>query len=580
MRQKICFFLAPAFERGKWPVLWVILRSLFNWVQWAIIWYTLQIIIDRVNEGQYEKIIAPLALMGIVLLQWDIFWYFFRNIFNKLSFDLKKVFYMKYMYQYFTSEGNTIEWIGTGKIQSIIFQWCGAWQKTIEFVLQTWVKLLVWIIVGSFIIAKNIGIYAFMWVFTLFIASYFYIQYANKILATLRKERRDSMIEGDKRFVRMIMSKNEILMNGKGEHETHFIDRYYSKIYSMRKRESKKMIRTFDMQKIVFSIIRIMVIGYAVYLIKQGSITIWALWLLWMMVNQVYNSIMDLNEAITNFHVDKIHIDKLREFTHETPQIKWYQQWSTFSPKIWEIQLNNITYDYGKWEVINWLSLSIEWWQKTAIIGRSGSGKSTIIKLIAGYIYPQTGSVVIDGQELPNPTNDSYVSLQSYYKHISYLTQEPGIFDGSIYENLTYALEYIPTDEELEKAVNAAQCQFIREFPQGLKTEIGEKWIKLSWWQRQRLAIAKVFLKNPAIILLDEPTSALDSFSEDEVTKALNLLFQSRTVIIIAHRLQTVKSADRIIVLEKWKLVEDGTHQSLLQSHWTYAKMLELQSGF
>ena len=86
-----------------------------------------------------------------------------------------------------------------------------------------------------------------------------------------------------------------------------------------------------------------------------------------------------------------------------------------------------------------------------AVVGNSGSGKSTIIKLIAGYIYPQTGSVVIDGQELPNPTNDSYVSLQSYYKHISYLTQEPGIFDGSIYENLTYALEYIPTDEELEK---------------------------------------------------------------------------------------------------------------------------------
>lgn len=224
-----------------------------------------------------------------------------------------------------------------------------------------------------------------------------------------------------------------------------------------------------------------------------------------------------------------------------------------------------MTYDYGKGEVLTNFSLEIEGGKKTALVGVSGSGKSTLIKLMAGYIHPIQGEVIIDGQPLPNSDNEEYVSLKSYYRHIGYLTQEPNVFDGTIYENLTYALDYEPNAEELEQAIQGAQCQFIYEFPDGVQTEIGEKGIKLSGGQRQRIAIAKVMLKNPKIILLDEPTSSLDSFSEEEVTKAFNNLFEKRTVIVIAHRLQTVKKADRIIVLDHGKIVEEGNHDSLVQ---------------
>jgi len=132
----------------------------------------------------------------------------------------------------------------------------------------------------------------------------------------------------------------------------------------------------------------------------------------------------------------------------------------------------------------------------------------------------------------------------------------------------------------LEKIIKAAKCEFIYDFTDWLQTEIWERWIRLSGGQKQRLAIAKIMLKNPNIILLDEPTSALDSFNEEEISQALNNLFKWKTVIVVAHRLQTVKSADRILLFENWKVVEDWTHQSLIKKNWKYKKMLDLQTGF
>jgi ABC-type multidrug transport system fused ATPase/permease subunit len=155
------------------------------------------------------------------------------------------------------------------------------------------------------------------------------------------------------------------------------------------------------------------------------------------------------------------------------------------------------------------------------------------------------------------------------------------VFDGTIRENLLYGVGGREIDDnEINQALQKAQCDFIFNTKEGLETQIGEKGIRLSGGERQRLAIAKLLLKNPEIIVLDEPTSALDSFSEDVITKAMEELFKGRTVIIIAHRLQTVKRADTILVLEKGKMVEQGTHKELIDKGGEYAKMLEMQSGF
>jgi ABC-type multidrug transport system fused ATPase/permease subunit len=186
---------------------------------------------------------------------------------------------------------------------------------------------------------------------------------------------------------------------------------------------------------------------------------------------------------------------------------------------------------------------------------------------------PTSGEIFVDGQDLKN------VSLNTYYKNIGYLTQEPMVFDASVRENLLYSVAskdlHKITDEKLFEVLKYAECEFITD----LDTQIGEKGIRLSGGERQRLAIAKLMLKNPKIIILDEPTSALDSFSEDAITRALDKLFENKTVIIIAHRLQTVRKADKIYVIEDGKIIEEGDHHDLKQKEGHYKKMLDLQVG-
>jgi len=247
-------------------------------------------------------------------------------------------------------------------------------------------------------------------------------------------------------------------------------------------------------------------------------------------------------------------------FFDTTPQIEWYDKGKKFIHKDGTISLQNISYGYDSSKpVFQKFNLEIPGNRVTALVWPSGGGKSTLVKLISWYIRQDSWDILVDEQNLKN------ISLKSYYKDVWYLTQEPSVFDGTIQENLLYAVTKKISKKEIEKIIKLAHCDFIYDLPNWLKTEIGERWVKLSGGQKQRLAIAKIFLKNPKIIILDEPTSALDSLSEQKITQAMHNLFKDRTVLVIAHRLQTVKHADEITLVKK---------------KWFYKQMLDLQSWF
>ncbi len=286
-----------------------------------------------------------------------------------------------------------------------------------------------------------------------------------------------------------------------------------------------------------------------------------------------------LTEFIS-FYVDAskrfVTLEKLWDFFDTTPQITGYEEWNTFTYETWYIELQNLSYAYeGNKNVFENFDLKVRGWNITAFVWPSGGGKSTLVKLIAGYLKANSWEILIDGQKLTE------TSLKSYYQDVGYLTQEPSVFDGTVRENLMYALgEEILDETHLQQILKLSRCEFIYDLPQWLDTEIGERGVKLSGGQKQRLAIAKIFLKNPKIIILDEPTSALDSQSEKAITQAMHELFKDRTVLVIAHRLQTVKYADEIIVIDSGKIIERGNHEELVKQKWYYAEMLELQSGF
>jgi ATP-binding cassette subfamily B protein len=226
----------------------------------------------------------------------------------------------------------------------------------------------------------------------------------------------------------------------------------------------------------------------------------------------------------------------------------------------------NFSYPSGQAVLTNFV-LDVPAGQKIGLVGRSGAGKSTIIALLQRLYDPLSGQLLIDGQNIAQVTQESLRSS------IAVVQQDISLFHRSLLENLRYGRPEA-TDDEVFRAVEAAKCtEFIREMPEGFDTLVGERGMKLSGGQRQRLAIARAFLMDAPIVLLDEATSALDTESEQAIQEALARLFKGRTVIAIAHRLSTLDAFDRIVVLDRGRIVEDGPPRRLLQTKGPYAKM-------
>lgn len=234
----------------------------------------------------------------------------------------------------------------------------------------------------------------------------------------------------------------------------------------------------------------------------------------------------------------------------------------------------HFAYDTDQPEVLSDVSFAIEPGQSVALVGGTGAGKSTTAELVSGYYRPTAGSITIDGHDLTR------VNLHELRSQIAVVPQEVVLFNASITDNIRYGRPEA-TDEEVEQAAKRAHADaFIERFPKRYEQEVGERGIKLSVGQKQRLAIARAMLRDPRILILDEPTSALDAQTERYITSSLKELMQGRTTLIIAHRLSTVREADLILVLEGGKIAERGTHDELTaKQSGTYHKLYELHIG-
>lgn len=240
-----------------------------------------------------------------------------------------------------------------------------------------------------------------------------------------------------------------------------------------------------------------------------------------------------------------------------------------------EIAFKNVRFSYPSRDdvqVLNGLNLEVKAGQQVALVGSSGAGKSTVVSLVLRFYKPTSGQILFDGK----PATD--YELHTLRNQMAVVPQDVVLFGGSIRENIAYG-KPDATDQEIEEAAKKANAhEFIHSFPEGYKTEVGERGIQLSGGQRQRIAIARAVLKNPKILVLDEATSSLDSESERLVQEALDNLMQGRTSIVIAHRLSTVRNAHKIVVMEKGEIIESGTHAELnAKADGMYRKLSQLQ---
>ena len=237
------------------------------------------------------------------------------------------------------------------------------------------------------------------------------------------------------------------------------------------------------------------------------------------------------------------------------------------------IDFKNVSFSYpsGNEKAIKDINFSISGGSTTAFVGHSGAGKSTIINLIPRFYDPSDGKIIIDEQSIHD------VSLSSLRKNISLVSQDIILFDDTVRANIAYA-KIDSTDEEIKKACDfAAAAEFIEKLPQSYETLIGENGVRLSGGQKQRISIARAILKNAPIILLDEATSSLDADSEEKVQNAIINLTKNRTTLVIAHRLSTIIRADKIIIIDKGKLVASGTHNELLKNSSIYKNLYSKQ---
>jgi len=211
--------------------------------------------------------------------------------------------------------------------------------------------------------------------------------------------------------------------------------------------------------------------------------------------------------------------------------------------------------------------------ETVALVGPSGAGKSTVLNLAIGFLRPTAGRILIDGQDMAG------LDLRTYRRFVSVVPQESILFDGSIRENVTYGMKGVPDATVVAALQSANAWEFVAPLPEGIATTVGEKGARLSGGQKQRLAIARALIRDPRVLILDEATSALDTETERLIQEALERLMVGRTTLVVAHRLSTIRRAHRIIVLNHARVVETGTHQSLLESGGLYAQLHQQQAG-
>lgn len=314
---------------------------------------------------------------------------------------------------------------------------------------------------------------------------------------------------------------------------------------------------------------------YAIKYWQQGLITIGVFVLLQAYVIDIIDQLWGFTRLVRDVYQGYADSKEMVEILLLPHEIKDAPMAKELFVNKGEIEFKDLSFSFNETRaVLKNINLKIKPGEKVALIGPSGAGKTTFVRLLLRLYSATSGKILIDGQDISQATQESL------RKNISMVPQDPILFHRTLAENIAYGKKGA-SKEEIEKAATLAHCdEFIKDLPNGLETFVGERGIKLSGGERQRVAIARAILKNAPILVLDEATSSLDSYSEMLIQDALNTLMQGKTTIVIAHRLSTIQKMDRIVVIDNGKIIEEGSHNKLLRTENSlYKKLWKLQAG-
>lgn len=322
---------------------------------------------------------------------------------------------------------------------------------------------------------------------------------------------------------------------------------------------------------VVFQLFQVGCLFFSAYLAHLGYMQIGDIVMYQSFFNMIIGSVTSILNVYPNLvkGFESLHSVTEVLMSDETEEYKGRQKPESVRG---EFKFENVSFQYKDSDrhVLDDFTLKVKPGETVAFVGESGSGKSTILSLIIGFYKPQGGKIWIDGISM------SELSMAKYRQSLAIVLQDNILFSGTIRENITYGLPHI-SEEKVQQAIWMANLQdVIENLPDGLETSVGEHGGRLSGGQRQRIAIARALVRDPQIIILDEATSALDNLSERHVQQAMEQLMKGRTTFIVAHRLSTVKNADKIVVMKKGRIVESGTYEELLKQKGEFYKLKNL----
>jgi ATP-binding cassette subfamily B protein len=318
-----------------------------------------------------------------------------------------------------------------------------------------------------------------------------------------------------------------------------------------------------------------LILGFGAHDVIHHRLTAGELLVVLAYIHSIYTPLSTISSTLAGFQNHLIGIRYAQELLDVRPDVADLPGAKPLSGRArGDIELRNVVYRYrGRDPALRNVSFTVGAGEVVGIVGPTGAGKSTLVSLLPRFLDPVEGSVLLDGHDLRDLT------VTSVRDQVSLVQQEPLLFPRSIAENIRYG-RLDATDDEVIAAARAANAhEFITALPLGYETKLGERGAKISGGERQRIAMARAFLKDAPVLILDEPTSSIDSRTEAVILDALELLMEGRTTLIVAHRLSTLRRANRVVVINAGQVVEQGTHDFLISQGGLYAQLHQLQGG-
>lgn len=460
--------------------------------------------------------------------------------------------------------------LGTGSLIQLVENGAEAGKSILfDFYLTVFKQLLPQILISLILI----GSYNLKIMFVILLSYFMVFVISNKLMKKLYEIKDDVLASEEllsKHFVRGFMELVVFRLNKCFAKEIAKVEKTSNQI--VKDKAKIRMVHElfFTLFALIVIAIKLTILFLGAVDIVKGQTTIGTIIALIAFVDKIYSPIAIFNVIFIDFKLNKVTFKRFKEFMN-IPDDKNLFCGKTPNIAKGNIVCNNVNFSYGDNLILNNLNLNIKGGTSTAIVGSSGGGKSTLIKILLGLLKPSSGEVLIDDLNL-----NEFI-LNDYYDYISYVSQDAPIFDGTLRENIVF--DTTVSDDEIFSILEEVKLKdFVMNLPLKLDTEVGEKGVKISGGEKQRLALARLFFQKSQIVILDEPTSALDSLTEETVTNNMLKRLKGKTIIVIAHRLHTIKDVDKIFVIDNGTVEDCGLFDELLAKEGLFYELWSCQN--